>query len=162
MKTDKRKAQLKALTKEEQDIFLPKLIKLLLRTNKNKTLMATDIVKIINEQKGNWGDNLPAFQQSRLRKLINHIRINELLPIISGYTGYYVSYKKIDILEFVVSQEQRAESIIAAAEGMKKICQTIENEEKEGWGFKFKERNEDIKDDIWHEVEEQQRNFYKD
>lgn len=156
------KPQLPELTKEEKDIFLPKLIKLLLKTNKNKRLTGPKICDIINQQKDNWGDNLPVFQVERLRKLTNYIRGNELLPIIAGGKGYFVSYDKATILSWVVTQEQRSASALFASDGMKRICQTIENEEKEGWDFKFKERNEDVRDSLWDEVEEQQRNFYKD
>lgn len=57
----------------------------------------------------------------RLRKIINFIRTNALLPIIGTSKGYYVSYEKIDIQNQIKSLNERANSIIDCANGLKEF-----------------------------------------
>ena len=57
--------------------------------------------------------------EPRLRKLVNHIRVKGILPIIATSQGYYVSYDKQDILDQINSLTQRANSIINSANGLR-------------------------------------------
>ena len=52
-------------------------------------------------------------QPSRLRKIINHIRVNSLQPIIAGKQGYYLPENENDLLESIesLSQKQLCENI---------------------------------------------------
>jgi hypothetical protein len=54
-----------------------------------------------------------------LRKLVNHIRVKGILPIIATSQGYYVSYDKQDILDQINSLTQRANSILNSANGLR-------------------------------------------
>jgi len=128
-------AQLKPLTDDERNILLPKLVKLLSKTSKSKTLYAPEIVIGFNKHVKSWGFD-GTFTETRLRKLINHIRFNGILPIISGPYGYYITQDKQEILEMVKSLEERAQSILSGARGLKGYAQEIENERNE--------RNEDV------------------
>lgn len=56
---------------------------------------------------------------ARLRKLINFIRSNGIQPIIGTSQGYFVSYEQTDIQDEIESMEQRSNSILKAANGMK-------------------------------------------
>jgi len=58
---------------------------------------------------------------ARLRKLVNHIRTNGMLPLIATSQGYYVSHDKEDIENQINSLRQRAMSINACADGMSKF-----------------------------------------
>ena len=57
---------------------------------------------------------------ARLRKCINFIRANGLLPIIGTSKGYYVSYDSEEIKKQIASLNQRANSIIRCAQGLQK------------------------------------------
>lgn len=56
----------------------------------------------------------------RLRKIVNHIRSNSLLPLMASSKGYYVSNDAEHIKEQIVSLEQRASSIQRCADGLRK------------------------------------------
>jgi hypothetical protein len=57
----------------------------------------------------------------RLRKLINYIRTNGMLPIIGSSNGYYVSYDPDVIQEQITSLQERANSILRCANGISKF-----------------------------------------
>lgn len=110
--------QLKPLTNDEKNILLPKIIMLLKKTNKTNTMYAEDFISIVRNNSEEWGYK-SNFSQSRLRKLINHIRLNGILPVISGKHGYYISHEKEEIHAMIKSLEERAESILSGAKGLK-------------------------------------------
>ena len=62
-----------------------------------------------------------SFNSQRLQKLINYIRVNSILPIITTSTGYYSSFDKEDILDTIAQFDGRIEAMIAAREGMRYI-----------------------------------------
>jgi len=57
----------------------------------------------------------------RLRKLVNYIRVNSLLPLIATSKGYFVSYDKTIINTQIQSLRQRANSINNCANGLQKF-----------------------------------------
>ena len=59
--------------------------------------------------------------EARLRKCINYIRSNSLLPVIATSKGYYVSYDKNEIENQILSLTERSRSIMNCAEGLKKL-----------------------------------------
>jgi hypothetical protein len=134
-------SQLKPLTTEEQNILLPKLIKVLNKTSKTKTLYAPEIVIGFNNHMNKWGYK-GTFTETRLRKLINHIRYHGILPIISGPHGYYITNDKKEIIEMAKSLEERAESILSGAKGLRQYAQEIENNQKEGWETDLSQYND--------------------
>jgi len=110
---------LKPLTKEERELLLPILIKMLeTKSSKENPLVSDVIVKWFNNNKDktNWTNN---FSKQRFMKLINHLRVNCLLPIISDDKGYYVSKDPVEIYQMALSLESRIMSIKAAADGLR-------------------------------------------
>jgi len=56
--------------------------------------------------------------EPRLRKCVNHIRSNSLLPLIATSKGYYVSNSRDVIEAQIKSLNERASSIKKCAEGL--------------------------------------------
>ena len=61
----------------------------------------------------------------RLRKYVNYLRSNALLPIIATSNGYSLSTSKEVIESQIRSLQQRANSINKASEGLQKYLLTI-------------------------------------
>lgn len=107
------------LSKDELLLVQP-LIAGLENKTKLTPIKGKDIIQKMNvfcKEKG-----LIKLNDVRLRKLINHIRSNSLLPVMASSKGYYVSYDKEDILIQAESLNQRANSIINCANGLKKFA----------------------------------------
>ena len=119
-----RKPQVTPLTTDEK-ILLPYLEKFLLRTNKTKPKfndeLTEELNRVVERIKEETSIDIVKVNGIRLRKMINHMRCNSILPIISTSKGYYVSYELEDIGEMIISLNQRAESIEAAASGLRYI-----------------------------------------
>ena len=107
------------LTDKEKAI-LPVLINGFKFYNKNNPIKEPDIVKKFNERNPNL-----KLSGVRLRKLVNHIRVNSLLPLIATSKGYFVCYDKSIITTQIESLEQRANSINNCANGLKKLLSQL-------------------------------------
>lgn len=123
-------AQSKELTIEEKNIILPVLLKALKKSTYLNPIHAPKLVDWFNYKKGvgpltKMKSN---FSEQRLRKLVNYIRNNGILPVISGPTGYYVSTDPSEIISMAKSMEDRADSIRAAAKGLRNLATEIKNE----------------------------------
>ena len=59
--------------------------------------------------------------QVRLRKMVNFIRCNAIVPLIGTSNGYYVSYNKEEVAKQIQSLNERASSIMNAANGLNKF-----------------------------------------
>ena len=59
--------------------------------------------------------------QPRLRKIVNYIRTNGIIPLIATSNGYFTSDCKETIAEQIKSLQERANSIERCAEGLKKF-----------------------------------------
>lgn len=57
----------------------------------------------------------------RLRKIINYIRSNSILPVIATSKGYYVSYDEGELSSQIKSLTERANSIMDCVYGLNKI-----------------------------------------
>ena len=89
-----------------------------LRTKTKQTpIKAPEIVKAMNVLAEKNG--LIKITESRLRKLVNHIRMKGILPIIATSQGYYVSYDKQEITDQINSLTQRANSILKSTDGLR-------------------------------------------
>jgi hypothetical protein len=66
-----------------------------------------------------------SFSEVRLRKVINYLRKNALLPIIGTSQGYYLSYSNTELDKEIKSLLERANAIIECAKGLQKF--------KENW-----------------------------
>lgn len=116
-----KKALLEKINVEDINILVPTLVKMFkLKSSKDKILKTKDIVTFFNNKKSELGLKT-SFNTQRLQKLINYIRVNSILPIITTSTGYYSSFDKQDILETIAQFDGRIEAMIAAREGMRYI-----------------------------------------
>ena len=128
-------AQLKELTHDEKILILPKLILLLrTKTDKDNPYLASRIVDSINYYKEKIGFTC-TFSESRLRKITNYIRDNGLAPILSNSNGYWYDKDPLTIVQIAISMESRADSIRAAAKGLRRVAQEILNEENDPIGI---------------------------
>ena len=59
--------------------------------------------------------------QPRLRKMVNYIRSNSLIPLIATSHGYFTTDNKETIQEQIKSLQERANSIERCANGLKKF-----------------------------------------
>lgn len=121
-KLERTKAQLDNLSEEEHRL-MPIITKVFLRTNKIKPIYSKELVKGIIERRDKL--NIKRFSEARLRKIVNYMRVNAILPIISTSNGYYLSYEPEDILMMIKSLMARANAIYAAADGMMILLNNI-------------------------------------
>jgi hypothetical protein len=107
------------ITKELTDIesqILPSIIKSFQKYTIENPIKEPAIVARFNES--GMGVKLSGV---RLRKIVNHIRCNKILPIIATSKGYFVSYDKDVIESQVESLRQRANSINNCADALEKF-----------------------------------------
>lgn len=85
--------------------------------NKVGKEMAVTSSHIIDKMKGaGW-----EISGSRLRKIINYIRINGMVRnLVSNSKGYYRTLKQKEVDKYVISLHQRAEAIRAVADSFKR------------------------------------------
>jgi hypothetical protein len=57
----------------------------------------------------------------RLRKMVNYIRSNGLIPLIANSQGYFTTDCKLTIQQQIISLQERANSIERCAQGLKKF-----------------------------------------
>ena len=107
------------LSPEELEL-LPILVKSFLKYKEGNPIKAADIIKGMKE----WLEKNQIklkFSDARLRKFVNYIRVNGIIPLCSTSNGYFCSYD-IEMLESqILSLQQRAWSINNAADGLKKF-----------------------------------------
>jgi hypothetical protein len=101
----------------EADLELvPLMVRGFKQYTKENPIKEPEIVSRFNEK--NPGMKLTGV---KLRKLVNHIRTNSLLPLIATSRGYYVSYDPQEIENQVKSLHQRASSINNCAQGLHRL-----------------------------------------
>lgn len=109
------------VTYEDVGVVIPFLMKVLLSTNISKPMFGKDIVTLVNDKL----QLNEAFNQFRLRVCINYMRKTEMLPIISGSRGYWVSYNVEEMVLNAESLESRANAILHASNGMRAMIKKI-------------------------------------
>lgn len=107
---------------EDETKLLPMLIEAFKKYNKSKPIKAPEIVIGINAYCKKNAINYTA-TEVRLRKMVNYIRTNGLLPLIATSNGYFVSFDKSDIESQITSLSERASSIMGCAKGLTKFLQ---------------------------------------
>jgi hypothetical protein len=118
----KNKPLLKPLTDEERIVLLPLLMKFFLeKTSKSFPVTGKEIIRRFNDKKEQIGFKA-AFNNSRFMKLTNYIRAQRLLKLVTGSKGYYVSYEPDVLEECALSLENRCQSILAAARGLRDMA----------------------------------------
>jgi hypothetical protein len=131
--------QIKPLTDEERTIVLPVLINYLKKkTNDMIHITADQIIREFNDNKTKIGMK-NNFNNPRLMKLTAYIRYMKIVPLISGSTGYYITQDPYIIMSCVESLRQRAEAIMAAADGMFEMANNIKllQSDNDPFGFDF-------------------------
>ena len=106
------------LTADEKKL-MPVIIKGLSTKTKDNPIKAAYIVNAINENKDRYGIKL--FSEPRLRKIINFIRSEGILPVMGTSNGYYITKDRAELESQIESLTQRAEAIMTSANGLKKF-----------------------------------------
>lgn len=119
------------MTKEEMNIILPVVMRLLReKSTPSNQLYGKRIVDWLNYKQEQIGFT-SAMSEIRLRKCINYIRTNGLLPVIADDNGYYVTNDPIVIREMAESLRRRVASINAAASGLDSLADAIDPPKKQ-------------------------------
>jgi len=108
--------QTEPLTDQEREVFLPPIIKgLRAKVGKDRAVTNKDIVRGLKV-------NLDIkIGEARVRKMINHIRNNDIIPcLIATSKGYYIAETKDEMLDYIDSLYGRVEAIEADAISMKR------------------------------------------
>jgi hypothetical protein len=105
------------LTPDEKRL-VPVIIRGLNLKSKANPIKGAEIVTAINGNKERYG--IKQFSEARLRKIVNFIRSEGILPVIATSNGYYISYDAEELNAQIESLKQRAEAIITSANGLKK------------------------------------------
>ena len=109
------------LTDDELKLVNPICAGLIKRTADNP-IKASDIIKQMNlyaKEKG-----LVRLTDVRLRKVVNYIRCNSMLPLMATSKGYYCATKRGEIISQIQSLRERGNSIHYAANGLEKFLTT--------------------------------------
>lgn len=100
-----------------------KLVNVLVRGFRHRTkenpIKAPEIINSINRDYAKYGLT-KKLTEPRLRKLVNYIRSNGILPLIATSSGYYCSINRDEINAQINSMKQRADAIINAANGLER------------------------------------------
>ena len=107
------------LTDQELEI-LPIVIHGFRAYKKNNPIKGELIVKRMNQFLSDRGYKI-RLTGPRLRKLVNYIRSNSLLPLIANSNGYFTTDCKITIQEQIKSLNERANSIKNCSIGLEKF-----------------------------------------
>lgn len=106
---------------EDEKKLVPILIKGFTAYGKSNPIKAPDVISRL-KQKGY------KITEPRLRKIINFIRSEGILPLIGTSKGYFVSYEREVIADQIKSLQERADSIANSAQGLKKFLISNEKE----------------------------------
>jgi hypothetical protein len=119
-----------ALTHElsdEEKRLLPILIAGFKRHGYNEPIKSDDVISLINAK-------LRALNLTqrvtgvRLRKMVNFIRANGIIPLIATSNGYYTSYNPDEIEKQIQSLKDRAAAMLIAAKGLERFLNNMSNE----------------------------------
>lgn len=89
------------------------------RTIKNP-IVSRDIMAGVNCRLGEYGVK-NKLTEARLRKIVNHIRVNALQPLMATTRGYYLSDDPMEIRRQIQSLRDRRDAIEAAARGLEEF-----------------------------------------
>lgn len=104
------------LSDQEREVFLPPIIRgLRVKVGKAMAVTNKDIVRGL-------AINLDIkISEARVRKMINHIRNNDIIPcLIATSKGYYIAESPEEMDEYIQSLEGRIEAITADAQSMRR------------------------------------------
>ena len=148
------------LTKEEANTILPMIMKALReKSSISNPLHGARIVEWLNWKREAIGFKSP-MTESRLRKCINFIRTNGLLPVIADDGGYYITNEPAVIRDMAQSLRRRTAAILAAAGGLETLADGLDNKKKKDPLTTYVERvksqikREGRNEDYYHEYSE--------
>jgi len=104
------------ISEQELDI-IPLLVAGFSSHGKNNPIKAPQIVEQMNAFLSSKGYKI-RMSEPRLRRCVNYIRSNSLLPLIATSDGYYVSYDPEEITSQIKSLRERASAIRVCADGL--------------------------------------------
>jgi len=107
------------LTDDEAKL-IPVLISSFNNHGATNPIKAKEIVKLMNNYLLKKGI-LINFTGVRLRKCVNYIRKNSMIPLMATSNGYFVSRDQFTIQGQIQSLRQRANSISSCADGLEKF-----------------------------------------
>jgi len=108
----------KEMTQDEKKL-VPLIIRGLSTRTKENPIKGAEIVSAINENKARY--QIKIFSEPRLRKIINFIRSEGILPVMGTSNGYYCTKDRAELQSQIDSLTQRAEAIMSSANGLKKF-----------------------------------------
>lgn len=110
-------SQSKSLNHEEITKVIPLLIHVL---KMRSPLYAPELKRLLQEECDN---NSLSYRchESRIRQMINHLRTHSKLPVIGDKRGYRIAQSEGEKIIQAQSLKERAESIMAAANGLMNI-----------------------------------------
>jgi hypothetical protein len=97
--------------------LLPILMEGLKRRSEHNPVSSKEIMRGVNARIKEYGVK-SKLSGAKLRKMVNYIRVNSLLPVMANSVGYYVSEDPEVIASQVRSLRDRAKGIEAAAAGL--------------------------------------------
>lgn len=99
--------QTKPLTDNEREVFLPLIIEgIRVRHGKENAITNKEIVSRLRERRG------VKMSEARVRKIVNHIRCNDLVPcLIATSDGYYIAETEQELLDYEESLAGREDAI---------------------------------------------------
>ena len=106
------------LTADEM-VHVTALVSALRLRTKETAIKAPEIIRHMNvyaTQKG-----ICKMTDARLRKCVNYIRSQSILPVIATSQGYYCSYDEQELSNQIKSLTERANSIMDCVWGLNKI-----------------------------------------
>ena len=100
--------QTEPLTEYEQYVLLPIMVKCLERKYGKENAVTNAIMCSKLSERGY------KVGEARIRKIINHIRVNSLIPcLMATSAGYYISKNAVEIRDYIASLKGREEAICA-------------------------------------------------
>ena len=113
------------LTDYEHNVLLPVILRGL-ETKKGRATAVTNKY-IVSALKGNYKLN-----EARIRKIINHIRTNDLIPgLIATSEGYFIAETESELLEYEESLKGREDAIRAVRLAIARQRRTIYKQERQ-------------------------------
>jgi hypothetical protein len=104
------------LTKEEL-VLLPIFVSAFANRTESNPIKSADIVDKMNAYLVSKAIDMK-ITGVKVRKFVNHIRSNAILPVIATSKGYYVSHDQYIIMTQMKSLNQRARSILQCVDGL--------------------------------------------
>lgn len=112
--------ELTANLNDDELLLVPIIVAGIGRRTKENPVTGKEIVQGITQNQGRFGFSSKfKFTETRLRKIVNYIRVNHILCIIATSQGYFSTNDPEVIASNIRSLEDRAEAIRSAADGLR-------------------------------------------